>query len=139
MSETKKHSTSPGTKGGGNFYRITVRPKSEFVLFRNHDIGKAGHIERIAGKRKDGSWDTQCWLVDKKDAKIVNNCLVGNNSSVRDLFSKFKSAPKLIEGSVFSAKNKKKPNKDSGIRIEDEKYKQKKKNPKYDEDPLLIQ
>lgn len=138
--EAKKHLVESGTKGGGNFYRITIRPKSEFILFRNHDIGKAGHIERVAGKRKDGSWNTQCWLVDKKDAKIVNNCLVGKIDNVKKLFTKFESPPKHVEGSTFSAKDKKDSCKNGGIKVKNEKYKQKKKDTQYeDEDPLLIQ
>jgi hypothetical protein len=48
--------TKPGTKGGGEFYRIQVRPKGEFVTFRTQDVGGPGHIERVAGKRGSGSW-----------------------------------------------------------------------------------
>ena len=44
----------PGA-GGGEFYRIEVRPKGEFVTFRTQDIGKKGGIERLAGKRQSGS------------------------------------------------------------------------------------
>jgi len=40
----------PGTKGEGNFYRIVVRPKGEFVTFRNHDVGKKGHLPSLAGR-----------------------------------------------------------------------------------------
>lgn len=155
--ETKKHLVESGTKGGGNFYRITIRPKSEFILFRNHDVGKAGHIERVAGKRKNGSWNTQCWLVNKKDAKVEGNCLVGKINDVKKLFSKFHTPPKHIEGDEFQAKSKEstkkqggvqskktKDKKDSckngGIKVKNEKYKQKKKDTRYeDEDPLLIQ
>lgn len=135
MSEKKR--AAPGTKGTGNFYRITIRPKSEFVSFRNHDIGRAGHIERIAGKRADGAWDTQCWLVDKKDAKIEGGYLIGNNDDVKNLFLKFENSPKHIREDLFSAKDKKNHEE---AKIKEEKYKQKKKNLKYeDEDPLIIQ
>ena len=34
----------PGTGGAGKFYRIVVRPKGDFTSFRNHDVGKKGHI-----------------------------------------------------------------------------------------------
>src|SRR5947199_8221176 len=60
----------PGTAGGGEFYRIVVRPKSEFVTFRTQDVGKPGGIERLAGKRPSGSWATQAWLVSKQDAHV---------------------------------------------------------------------
>src|SRR5690349_19090526 len=60
----------PGSTGKGNFYRIEVRPKSEFVTFRVQDVGKKGGLERLAGKRSSGSWDTVSWLVSKKDAQV---------------------------------------------------------------------
>src|SRR5436309_875902 len=65
----------PGA-GGGKFYRIQVRPKSEFVTFRTQDVGELGHLERLAGKRSSGSWDTQAWLIAKEDAHVHGNTLV---------------------------------------------------------------
>ena len=38
----------PGTTGEGKFFRIEVRPKEEFVTFRNQDVGEPGGIERLA-------------------------------------------------------------------------------------------
>jgi hypothetical protein len=43
-----------------------VRSKNQFETFRTQDVGKAGGLERLAGKRKNCSWDTVTWLVDKK-------------------------------------------------------------------------
>lgn len=62
----KRGRAKPGTVGEGKFYRVAVRPKNEFVVFRNHDVGRKGHLQRIAGKRKNGTWDTQAWLIAKK-------------------------------------------------------------------------
>ncbi len=45
----------PGTTGKGKFYRIEVRPKSDFVTFRVQDVGEKGGLERLAGKRSSGS------------------------------------------------------------------------------------
>src|SRR3989338_1482709 len=59
----------PGTTGKGKFFRIEVRPKSEFKTFRIQDVWKKGGLERLAGKRSSGSWDTVAWLVSKEDAK----------------------------------------------------------------------
>ncbi|MCH2534032.1 MAG: hypothetical protein MK008_06290 [Bdellovibrionales bacterium] len=56
--------TKPGRGGEGDFIHIGVRPKEQFVTFRTHDIGDPGHIERVAGKRSSGSWDTVKWLID---------------------------------------------------------------------------
>ena len=60
----------PGTTGEGEYYRITVRPKEEFVTFRTQDVGEPGHVQRLAGKRGSGSWDTQAWLISKHDAHV---------------------------------------------------------------------
>src|SRR3989338_8201282 len=61
----------PGSTGKGKFFRIEVRPKSEFKTFRVQDVGKKGGLERLAGKRGSGSWDTVAWLVSKKDARMT--------------------------------------------------------------------
>ena len=97
----------PGTVGGGDFYRITIRPKSSFVMFRTHDVGKKGHLERIAGKRKNGNWDTQCWLVGKEDAEVKGVYLVGKTKAVKDLLKTLGSKPKLVRGDVFKARVRK--------------------------------
>src|SRR5437762_322553 len=60
----------PGTKGSGDYYRIVVRDKSQFTTFRNQDVGEKGGIQRLAGKRSSGSWDTQTWLISKDMAHI---------------------------------------------------------------------
>lgn len=98
------HRLKPGEKGAGDFYRITIRDKKQFVAFRNHDVGDGGHLERVAGRRKDGSWDTQAWLVEKKDAHISGDSLVPDNNDVKELFDQLGSKPKHIKGDVFTAK-----------------------------------
>lgn len=93
----------PGTGGKGKFYRITVRPKTEFASFRNHDVGTKGHIQRIAGKRKNGSWSTQAWLIAKTDASAKGTTLVGKTKAAKDVISKLTRKPKKIKGDVFQA------------------------------------
>lgn len=97
----------PGTTGAGKFYRITVRPKSEFVSFRNHDVGKKGHLQRVAGRRKSGSWATQVWLIAKTDAQIKNGTLVGKTKDAKSLLLKLRTKPKRVRGDVFEAKSRK--------------------------------
>ncbi len=94
----------PGTKGTGRFYRITVRPKGKFVSFRIHDVGKKGHLERVAGKRASGSWDTQAWLIGKSDAHMEKGVLVADSKDAKELLSKLQTKPKHIKGDVFEAK-----------------------------------
>lgn len=77
----------PGTKGEGKYYRIVVRPKEEFVTFRYHDVGRPGHIQRLAGKRSSGSWDDQAWLINKEDAHVKNGELVLNCNNKRYMVS----------------------------------------------------
>ena len=50
-----RHRAKPGTRGGGQFFRVEVAPTRQFVTFRYHDVGKKGGIERIAGQRADGT------------------------------------------------------------------------------------
>ena len=96
----------PGTGGGGEFYRIVVRPKEEFVTFRTQDVGKPGGIERLAGKRQSGSWATQAWLVSKQDAHVEGDKLVPDTADVRKLFADLGSEPVHVKGDVFEAKDR---------------------------------
>jgi hypothetical protein len=96
----------PGTKGAGAFYRIIVRTKAEFVTFRTQDVGGPGHLERLAGKRQSGSWDTQAWLVNKQDAHIEGDKLVPDTADVRNLLAKLGSEPRHVKGDVFKAKDR---------------------------------
>jgi hypothetical protein len=96
----------PGTTGEGEFYRIEVRPKSEFVTFRNQDVGEPGGIERLAGKRQSGSWDTATWLVSKKFAHIEGDHLVPDHNEAKKLFKELGSMPKHVKGDIFKAKDR---------------------------------
>lgn len=94
----------PGTGGHGEYYRITVRPKEEFVTFRTQDVGGPGHLERVAGKRESGSWDTQTWLVSKEDAHIESGKLVPHTEDVKNLLMGLGSEPMHVKGDVFEAR-----------------------------------
>lgn len=92
----------PGA-GGGNFYRIEVRPKNEFVTFRTQDVGSKGHIERVAGKRASGSWATAAWLVGKQDAHVSGRKLVADSADAKQLLKKLGSQPVHRSGDRFQA------------------------------------
>jgi len=96
----------PGTKGEGDYFRIVVRSKDEFVTFRNQDIGEPGHIQRLAGKRSSGSWDTQTWLISKKDAHIEGNRLIPDTDDAREVIEQLGSEPKHIKADIFEAKDR---------------------------------
>ena len=93
----------PGMGGAGKFYRVGVRDKNDFVMFRNHDVGEKGHVERLAGKRANGRWATVSWLIDKKEAHISKGILVGDNKDVKDVLGKLRRKPKHLKGDIFEA------------------------------------
>ena len=93
----------PGTGGKGKFYRVVVRPKSEFTSFRNHDVGKKGHVERLAGRRSSVSWATHAWLISKTEATVKGDTLVGKSKDVRDVLAKLRRKPKKTRGDIFEA------------------------------------
>ena len=96
----------PGTKGEGDYFRIVVRPKEEFTTFRFHDVGDKGHIQRLAGKRSSGSWDTQSWLISKTDAHLEGDTLIPDTDDARNLLETLGSKPRHVEGDVFEAKDR---------------------------------
>jgi hypothetical protein len=97
----------PGTGGSGKFYRIEVRPKSDFTLFRIHDVGTEGHLERLAGKRKSGSWATVAWLVSKDDAHVEGDTLMIDNKKIRDSLKQLRGKVTHVKGDIFKAKPRK--------------------------------
>jgi len=102
----RRRRAKPGTKGEGDYFRITVRPKEEFTTFRYQDVGEKGHILRLAGKRSSGSWDTQVWLIGKDDAHIEGETLVADTEDARNLIGTLGSKPRHIKEDVFEAKDR---------------------------------
>ena len=94
----------PGTTGEGNYYHVGVRPKRDFVTFRTQDVGEVGHIQRVAGKRSSGSWDTVKWLISKEDAHIEHEELVPDSAEARKILAELGSQPVHVKGDVFEAK-----------------------------------
>ena len=93
----------PGTAGGGEFYHVAVRPKEEFVTFRTQDVGEPGHIERLAGKRSSGSWDTVKWLISKEDAHVDHGQLIPDTEEARKVLDELGSKPVHVKGDMFKA------------------------------------
>ena len=98
--------TKPGRGGEGDFYHIGVRPKEDFVTFRNQDVGKPGGIERVAGKRQSGSWATVKWLVSKDFAHVEGRKLVPDHRDAKALFKELGAEPVRIRGDYFEAKDR---------------------------------
>ena len=93
----------PGSRGQGNYYHVEVRPNQDFVTYRTQDVGDPGHLQRVAGKRESGSWTTVKWLIDKNDAHVEGDRLVGDTQEARDLIKKLRSKPVHKKGDVFEA------------------------------------
>jgi len=100
----KVRRAKPGARGTGRFFHIQVRPKSEFVTFRNQDVGGRGGIERLAGQRANGSWDTQKWLIGKSEAHLDGEQLVADTAAARKVLSQLGSTPRHLGGDRFTAR-----------------------------------
>ena len=98
----------PGLGGGGEYYRIRVRPKDEFVTFRTQKLGGAGEVRRVAGKRPSGSWDTQAFLISKEAAHVSGGKLIPDTEGVKGVLEKLSSTPRHVEADVFEAKPRRK-------------------------------
>jgi hypothetical protein len=96
----------PGARGGGEFFHIEVRPRREFKTFRTQDVGKKGGIERVAGKRGSGSWDTQKWLISKAHAHREGRRLVGDTADARKVLKTLGAPPTHLNGDRFKAKDR---------------------------------
>jgi hypothetical protein len=94
----------PGTTGEGEYFRIMVRPKEDFVTFRTQDVGAPGHIQRLAGKRGSGSWDTHAWLISKGDAHVEGGELVPDTVEAGQTLADLGSKPRRVEADVFETK-----------------------------------
>ena len=94
----------PGSTGKGEYFRIVVRPKSEFTTFRVQDIGRTGHTERLAGRRSSGSWDTLAWFISKRDAHISAGRLVIDSPRVRTVLKQIRGPIVHTKGDIFTAK-----------------------------------
>jgi hypothetical protein len=105
---TTSRRAKPGARGRGGFFHIQVRPKRDFVSFRNQDVGARGGIERVAGRRANGSWDTQKWLVGKTQAHIDGGKLVPDSLAAEKVLSQLGSTPRHLGGDRFIAKPRRK-------------------------------
>ena len=94
----------PGSRGGGRFFHIEVRPSARFIAFRVQDVGAPGGVERVAGKRASGTWDTAKWLVEKSHAHLENGRLVPDSAEAKKLFKSLESSPVHVDGDRFRAK-----------------------------------
>jgi hypothetical protein len=94
----------PGSRSGGRFFHIEVRPARDFVSFRVQDVGAPGGVERLAGLRPNGTWDTQKWLIEKTDAHMEDDRLVADSAEAKKVLASLASVPVHVGGDRFKAK-----------------------------------
>lgn len=98
-----KKRQAPGSTGKGNFYRIELRPKGQFSSFRIQDVGKKGGLERLAGHRPSGSWDTVTWLIAKDKAEVVKGHLKITGKKEQSVLKQIQGPIKHIKADIFRA------------------------------------
>ncbi|HSC96741.1 MAG TPA: hypothetical protein VLC73_17410 [Burkholderiales bacterium] len=98
-----KRRAKPGASGKGRFFHIQLRPNAQFVRFRVQDVGGRGGVERVAGQRGNGTWDTVKWLVEKTHAHLHGETLVADSAEARKLLRGLGSAPVHVRGDRFRA------------------------------------
>lgn len=99
-----RNRVKPGAVGEGDYFRVIVRDKDQFTSFRTHDVGRKGGVQRLAGHRKSGSWDTQAWLISKEDAHIENDKLVPDTEDAKGILEQLGSEPKHLKADIFQAR-----------------------------------
>jgi hypothetical protein len=103
---TSSRRQKPGSGGQGDYYHVEVRQGGDFEAFRTQDVGYAGHLQRVGGKRPTGSWATVKWLISKEDAHVENGKLVGDTRDAKALIKKLGSQPVQVVGDRFKAKDR---------------------------------
>jgi hypothetical protein len=112
----------PGSSGEGNYYHVEIVSPRGFETFRTQDVGRRGHIQRVAGKKSgSGSWQTVKWLIGKKDAHRRGDRLVPDSKGARDVIEQLGAQPVHLTGDRFkvrsSAKSGTKSDGSSGRRV----------------------
>jgi hypothetical protein len=100
----KKKRKSPGSSGSGDYYHVEIRPGEEFVTFQTQDVGRRGHIQRVAGQRTSGYWTTVKWLIGKEDAHIQDQKLVPDTKAAKEVIQQLGSPPVRLVGDRFRAR-----------------------------------
>lgn len=94
----------PGSTGRGEYYHIEVRSAGDFVSFQTQDVGRPGHIQRVAGRRSTGYWATVKWLIGKEDAHVQGTQLVADTKHAREVIEQLGSQPVHVVGDRFKAR-----------------------------------
>jgi len=103
-SEREATRKKPGSAGRGAYFHIEVRPVGDFVTFQTQDVGKRGHIQRVAGRRSSGYWSTVKWLIGKEDAHMQDKKLIPDTKDAKNVIEQLGSQPVHLIGDRFKAR-----------------------------------
>lgn len=99
---SRPESRAPGDPAS-RYYHVEVSEAREFDRFRLHDVGAQGGIQRVAGKRRGGTWDTQKWLISKELAHVEQGHLVPDHAEAGQVLESLGASPRHRGGDAFSA------------------------------------
>ena len=95
----------PGSTGQGDYYHVELTSPRGFETFRTQDVGRRGHIQRVAGKKADGgSWQTVKWLIGKQDAHRRGDRLVPDSKGAREVIEDLGAQPVHVSGDRFKVR-----------------------------------
>ncbi len=59
----------------GQQLRIRIKNPRRYNIFRIHDVGIRGRLQRVAGWSKKTGWQTQAWRLNMKDYRDVDEII----------------------------------------------------------------
>lgn len=100
----------PGATGQGDYYHVEVQARSQFSAFRTQDVGEKGGLQRVAGKKPDGKWETQAWLIAKPMAHVdKTGQLVADHADAREVLEQLNGPARRLQGDRFRARRERNP------------------------------
>ncbi len=100
---------APGSTGDGDYYHVEVKARSQFTAFRTQDVGKKGGLQRVSGRKADGTWETQTWRIAKSMAHIdESGALIADHADAKDVLNDLKGRPRRLEGDRFKVRREQK-------------------------------
>lgn len=100
----------PGATGQGDYYHVEVKARAQFSAFRTQDVGEKGGLQRVSGKKPDGRWETQAWLIAKLMAHVdETGQLIADHADAREVLDQLNGPARRLQGDRFRARRERKP------------------------------
>lgn len=99
----------PGATGQGEYYHVEVKPRAQYTVFRTQDVGEKGGLQRVSGRKADGTWETQTWLIAKAMAHVdKTGSLIADHEDASEVFKDLKGQPRRLQGDRFKVRRERK-------------------------------